>query len=163
MSNEYEFIFKQFTHQTRTLNFNEWDETYGSKKEKLQFNTKFQVEYNRPSGRVTGYNIKVMDFYTNKDVIMINYQADAIPFVPETEKFTEPTWKDFTDEQLKKAIKYLTPILEMKMDNERDHYNMLVFKDRFYIGIRIPHLDEFENKEHNLCITVYDVCLDDIK
>ena len=78
MSNEYEFIFKQFTHPTRTLNFNEWDETYGSKKEKLQFNTKFQVEYNRPSGRVTGYNIKVMDFHTNKDVIMINYQADAI-------------------------------------------------------------------------------------
>ena len=78
MSNEYEFIFKQFTHPTRTLNFNEWDETYGSKKEKLQFNTKFQIEYNRPSGRVTGYNIKVMDFHTNKDVIMINYQADAI-------------------------------------------------------------------------------------
>lgn len=163
MSNEYQFLFERFTQNSKFLNFKEWPEYGETRQAKEQFNVKHSVEYNRPSGRVTGYNIKVMDFHTNKDVIMINYQADAIPFVPETEKFTEPTWKDFTDEQLKKAIKYLTPILEMKMNNERDHYNMLVFKDRFYIGIRIPHLDEFENKEHNLCITVYDVCLDDIK
>ena len=40
---------------------------------------------------------------------------------------------------------------------------MLVFKDRFYIGIRTPHLKfhDFEDDiEHNLCITAYNVELD---
>lgn len=163
MSNEYEFIFKEFTQKSKFLNFNEWGDYGKVRQVKEKFHIKHLVEYNRPSGRITGYNIKVIDYHTGKDVIMINYQADAVPFVPETEKYTEPTWKDFTDEQLNKAIKYLTPILNMKMNTEREHYNMLVFKDRFYLAIRVPHLDKSENKEHNLCITAFDVCLDEIK
>lgn len=160
---EYEFIFEHFTQATDWLNFNEWDEYGEYRQEKTQFNIKYQVEHNEPSGRVTGYNIKVKDYHTDKDIIMVNYQADANPFSPEREKFYEPDWQDFTDIQLEKAIKYLTPILDMKMNTAREHYNLLVFKDRFYLGIRTAHLDTYENLEHNLCITAHDVNLEDIK
>ena len=118
MSAEYEYLFDHFTKSTSRLNFNECDEYEKHYTQKTQFNIKFEIEHRRQSGRVIGYNIKVNDFHTNKEVIMINYQADAIPFVPETVKFQESTWQDFTDEQLNKAIKYLTPILEMKMDTD---------------------------------------------
>lgn len=160
MSNEYEYLFDRFTQNTKFLNFNEWPEYGDFSTKNTQYNIKYQVQHNSPSSRVTEYSIKVKDYHTDKDVIMLNYHADSIPFVPEQEKFFEPSWQDFTDEQLNKAIKYLTPILEMKMNPEREHYNMLIFKDRFYLGIRIPHLDEFEEKDHNLCITAYNVELD---
>lgn len=158
MSNEYEFIFNQFTASTKTLNFHERDEYGEFTKAKNSLNVKWNVNYNRPSGKITDYYINLFDFYTNKQVLFINYQSNVPKFEPEQEKYYEPSWKDFTDNQLKKAIDYLTPLLQMRMETDRSHYNLLVFKDKFHLGIRIKNM--WDDLEHNLCITAYDVDLD---
>lgn len=155
MSNEYEFIFEQLSNYQRSLNFKEYAE-YGEvkKSSKMSYN-KIKVNYNRPSGKITEYSITKFDYHTNEKILLVNYQADAAPFNPESEKYYEPTWLDFTDIQLKKALSFLTEQLEMKMNTNREHYKMLVFKDKFHLSIRVPNLDTFEELEHNLCITGY--------
>lgn len=156
MSNEYEFLFNNFINPLRNLNFNE---NFGEDTRliKHQFNCKSNVTTARPSGKVLDYSIEIRDYFSNKKVLLINYHSNSISFQPEQVRFFEPTWLDFTDKQLSDAIKYLTPILNMKMETNRNHYRMLIFKDKFHISIRVKNL--FDELEHVLCITAYDYSL----
>lgn len=161
MTQEHEFIFNQLVNPIRHTNFADWTE-YGEVKVKKSFhNVKFNVIHNHPSGKVKEYNIKLMDFHSNKLLLTVNYQSDAVPFIPNTE-FYEPTWKDFTKEQLLKAIKYLTPLVNMRFEEDPDYYMMLVFKDKFHLSIR-HKCKNHSGLEHNLCITAHDIELDEIK
>lgn len=162
MLNEYEHLFNEFANPVRKAHFNEpkngksQENQYGVKNEIV---CQVKTRSASSSNRILGYSITMSN--RDKPLLLLTYNADCIPFKPETVRYYEPTWLDFTDEQLAKAIKYLSPLLKMKMKTNRSHYNMLVFNTHFYLAIRIKNQVNTE-LEHCLCIKAYDVCLDDL-
>ena len=160
MSNEYEFLFNNFINPLRSFNFQESFDG-SSRMVRHEFNCKSVVNTARPSGKVLDYSIEVRNYFSEKKILLIKYHSDFPSFQPEQVRHYEPTWQDFTDEELSKAIEYLTPILKMKMETNRDHYRMLVFKDKFHLSIRVKNM--YDELEHVLCITAYDYSLEEGK
>lgn len=154
MANEYEDIFNQLVNPFRLVHF---DDGSGVSFNKQKVNNKVSVVTQKSTGKVLEYSIHMRDYSSDKDILLINYRSTAVPFQPEHRRYYEPTWQDFTDNELSKAIEYLTPLLKMKMNENRDHYKMLVFKDKFHLSIRYPGF--YETTEHCLCITAYDCSL----
>lgn len=161
MLHEYEQLFNEFAIPLQKAHFKEHKvsqrNTYGNKKEIV---CKVKARTDTKSHRVLEYSITMLN-RENNPIIHLNYLADSPPFKPETVRFYEPTWLDFTDEQLAKAIKYLSPLLKLKMKTNRSHYTMLVFNTHFYLAIRTQN-EINTDLEHCLCIKAYDVCLDDL-
>lgn len=163
MLNEYEHLFNEFANPVRKAHFTEpkdgkdQNKVYG-RRNKIVCHV--ETRSSTVSNRVLGYSIKM----TKEDIpfLLLTYTADCPPFKPESVRYYEPTWLDFTDEQLAKAIKYLSPLLKMKMKPDRSHYTMLVFKTHFYLAIRTKN-EINTDLEHCLCIKAYDVCLDNLK
>lgn len=158
MSREYEYIFNQLVNSLRTSNFDSYfDDGSEVSFSKQKVNNKVSVVTQKSTGKVLEYSIHMREYSSDKDILLINYRSAAVPFQPELYRYYEPTWQDFTDNELSKAIEYLTPLLKMKMNTNRDHYKMLVFDDKFHLSIRYPDL--YETTEHCLCITAYDCSL----
>lgn len=160
MSNEYEFLFNNFMNPLRSLNFNE-SFCEDTRTDRREFNCKSTANIARPSGKVLDYSIEVRNYFSDKKILLIKYHSNFPSFQPEQVRYYEPSWLDFTDDQLAKAIKYLTPIINMNMNTNRDHYRMLIFKDKFHISIRVKNI--FNELEHALCITAYDYSLEEGK
>jgi hypothetical protein len=160
--NEFEFLFSKFTQRTINLSFDEYCDYEDEYIKKNDYKVKCQHDYYSLSGRVKNYVLDVFNPKSDVQILKIVYRTDDDQFNPEQEKYFEPTWTDFTDTQLKRAIKYLTPLLEMKMNESRNHYGLLVFKDKFHLSIRIPCFND-SNLDHTLCITAYDIDLESIK
>lgn len=161
MSNEYEYIFHQLVNPLRLSNFHEYHEIEDDKPISFvtrKFNCKSTVHTQKISGKIIEYSLQLRDFSTDEKILLINYQHKAEPFIPETVRYYEPTWQDFTDQQLAKAIKYLSPLLNMKMNTDRKHYTMLVHKDKFHLNIRTSRAHD--DYEHSLTITAYNYSLD---
>lgn len=158
MSREYEYIFNQLVNPLRLSNFDSYFDD-GSKVSfnRHKFNNKVTSVVQKRTGKVLEYSVRMREYSSDKDILLVNYRSNAVPFQPEHRRYYEPTWQDFTDNELSKAIEYLTPLLKMKMNVNRDHYKMLVFKDKFHLSIRYP--DFYETTEHCLCITAYDCSL----
>lgn len=158
--NEYQHLFEHFANPLRHSHFKE------DKEGKDQHNScfrsdeiicKVKARTHSKTNRILHYSITLLD-KVNEPLLHLNYLADCAPFIPESVRYIEPTWQDFTNAQLAKAIKYLTPLLHIKMKPNRSRYSMLVFKDCFYLAIRVKN--EHNELEHNLCIKAYNYSLD---
>ena len=161
----YEHLFNEFANPLKDLNFKENEK--GKNQQNSNFNSheivcKIKTRSHRKSGRILEYSITMLDKSGNP-LILMNYFSDCKPYVPETVRYTEPTWKDFTDEQLEKAVKYLNTMLKLtglfRIKPDRNIYDMLVFNDKFHLATRVKN--ELNELEHNLCITAYNYSLEE--
>lgn len=159
---EYEYLFNEFANPVPKAHFNEpkdgknQNNVYGRRNEII---CHVKTRSSNSSNRILGYSIAMSKH--DMPLLLLTYSADCPPFNPETVRYYEPTWLDFTDEQLAKAIKYLSPLLKMKMNTSRSYYKMLVFENHFYLAIRTKNQSNTE-LEHTLCIKAYDVYLSNL-
>lgn len=155
--NEYEDLFNRFANPFRNMNFTErknGKSLYAALASLSQIKYQTTVYCHKKTDKILTYSIQMTN-QANEPFIGINYMADAPKFVPESVRYFEPTWQDFTDKELAKAIEYLSPYLQLRMKKNRDHYAMLVFKDHFYLAIRIKN--EHNDLEHSLCIKAHNI------
>lgn len=85
--------------------------------------------------------------------ILVTYRSEADPFMPEKEKYFEPDWKQYQSAELLKAIEYISTRIDFDILPKRQDIGLLVFKDKFYLSVRIPTKYN-RNKEHCLCFSV---------
>lgn len=154
----YEFIYKQYAHRCFPIvgyNFNEWDDGEDCNFRVFESRVRTYVRAENSSGRITEYKIDMFNPHTDALEVKVVYHSYFTEFQPESVKYFEPTWQEFTDDQLKRALEYLTPKVNMNFDEDRSLYKLLVFKDKFHLAMQTKH--KYEDLYHTLCITAYDI------
>lgn len=158
--NLYQEIYERFYNQFVGVNFGceSQDKCEPDRicRDKLfTFNHKITARKCVETNQVTEYQYVVKLQGSERVCIIARYRANALPFKPETERYYEPNWQDYTEEHKKAALAYLKAYMGMKID-DKDMSGMLISKDRFYISFRNEDLYN-PGREH---VLVFECFLD---